>query len=69
MSNSMLVIAFTFLSMGAVAVLMWKLVQKQEQQDPDFEQKLAADDRRARANRQAASKAASPKPADPQGKK
>jgi len=29
-------------------------VQKQEKNDPKFEEKLAADDRRAKANRQAA---------------
>ena len=47
-------IAFTFLSMGAFAFLMWTSVQKQEKNDPKFEEKLAADDRRAKANRQAA---------------
>jgi len=47
-------IAFTFVSMGAFAYLMWTLVQKQEKNDPKFEEKLAADDRRAKANRQAA---------------
>ena len=40
--------------MGAFAFLMWTLVQKQEKNDPKFEEKLAADDRRAKTNRQAA---------------
>ena len=51
---SITAIAFTFFSMGAFAFLMWTLVQKQEKNDPKFEEKLAADDRRAKANRQAA---------------
>ena len=51
---SFIAIAFTFLSMGAFAFLMWTLVQNQEKNDPKFEEKLAADDRRAKANRQAA---------------
>ena len=51
---SVTAIAFTFLSMGAFAFLMWTIVQKQEKNDPKFEEKLAADDRRAKANRQAA---------------
>ncbi|MSR33265.1 MAG: hypothetical protein EXS12_00435 [Phycisphaerales bacterium] len=51
---SITAITFTFLSMGAFAFLMWTLVQKQEKNDFKFEEKLAADDRRAKANRQAA---------------
>ena len=51
---SITAIAFTFVSMGAFAYLMWILVQNQEKNDPKFEEKLAADDRRAKANRQAA---------------
>ena len=65
-------IAFTFLSMGAFAFLMWTLVQQQDKNDPKFEEKLAADDRRAKANRQAAGMEAGaatgqvPKPIAPQ---
>ena len=46
---SITAIAFTFVSMGAFAFLMWTIVQKQEKNDPKFEEKLAADDRRAKA--------------------
>ncbi len=62
---SVTAIAFTFLSMGAFAFLMWTLVQKQEKNDPKFEEKLAADDRRAKANRQAVGQIQQQSPQEP----
>jgi hypothetical protein len=70
---SLLVIGITFLSMAAVGVLIWRLVQNQEVNDPRFESKLKADERRAKANRSraaelrhdASSRAAAPTASDP----
>lgn len=42
-----------FLTMGAIAVVIWKVLARQEAADPDFERRLKADERRALSNRQA----------------
>ncbi len=39
--------------MGAIALVLWKILARQEAGDPDFERRLKADERRAMANRQA----------------
>jgi hypothetical protein len=55
--------AFTFLAFGVIAWALWRLLHRQESADPEFQRRLQADDRRARANRQAAARGAAP-PAD-----
>ena len=48
--------ALSFLSMGILAVVIWRILRHQEKSDPSFERHLDADDRRARANRNAAAR-------------
>ena len=48
--------ALSFLAMGFMAWVIWRLLARQEQADPDFERRLKADERRARANREAAAR-------------
>ena len=55
--------AFTFLAFGVIAWALWRLLHRQESADPEFQRRLQADDRRARANRQAAARGAT-RPAD-----
>jgi len=53
----------TFLGFGVATWALWRLLNRQESADPEFQRRLQADDRRARANRQAAARGAAP-PAD-----
>jgi hypothetical protein len=46
----------SFLAMGILAWVLWRLLARQEQGDPDFQKRLQADERRARANREAAAR-------------
>jgi len=46
----------SFLAMGILAWALWRLLARQEAQDPAFDRRLRADDRRARANREAAAR-------------
>jgi hypothetical protein len=46
----------TFLAFGVIAWALWRLLTRQEAGDPEFQRRLQADDRRARANRQAAAR-------------
>jgi hypothetical protein len=55
--------AITFVAMAIVAWLLWRLLAHQESRDTGFQRRLEADDRRARANRQAAARP--PEPSDP----
>jgi hypothetical protein len=48
--------ALSFLAMAVLAAVLWRILRRQEQSDPDFERRLEADDRRARANREAAAR-------------
>ena len=50
----------TTLSMLAIGYLAWKTIQKQESKDDTFEEKLRADEERARQGREA--EAASTRP-------
>lgn len=45
-----------FLAMGIVAFVIWRVLSRQESSDPGFERRLKADERRARANREAAAR-------------
>lgn len=46
----------SFLAMGILAWVLWRLLARQEEADPDFQKRLQADERRARANREAAAR-------------
>ena len=46
--------------MGVIAFLLWKLLARQEAADPEFERRLQADERRARANRMADARRSGP---------
>jgi hypothetical protein len=46
----------SFLAMGILAWVLWRLLARQEEADPEFQKRLQADDRRARANREAAAR-------------
>jgi hypothetical protein len=46
----------SFLAMGILAWMLWRLLARQEEADPDFQKRLQADERRARANREAAAR-------------
>ncbi len=39
-------------SMAAIGFITWKLVNRQERKDPEFQAKLDADDERARKGRE-----------------
>jgi hypothetical protein len=52
----------SFLAMGILAWVLWRLLARQEQADPSFQKRLQADERRARANREAAARQGSPPP-------
>lgn len=54
-----------FLTMGVIAVVIWRLLSRQERADPDFERRLQADERRARANREAAARGQREPPPSP----
>ena len=47
----------TTLSMLAIGYLAWKTIQKQESKDDTFEEKLRADEERARQGREAEARA------------
>jgi hypothetical protein len=47
----------TTLSMLAIGYLAWKTIQKQESKDDGFEEKLRADEERARQGREAEARA------------
>jgi hypothetical protein len=44
-------LVLAIVGMVAVAIVAWRVVQKQERDDPEFEAKLRADDERAAAGR------------------
>lgn len=44
-------IFITVVSMVAIALIVWKVVNYRESKDPKFQQKLKADDERARKGR------------------
>ncbi|MBM4006433.1 MAG: hypothetical protein FJ292_02545 [Planctomycetes bacterium] len=46
----------SFLAMGILAWVLWRLLARQEEADPDFQKRLRADERRARANREASAR-------------
>jgi hypothetical protein len=48
--------ALSFVAMAIVGWAIWKLLARQEQGDHDFQRRLDADDRRARANREASAR-------------
>ena len=56
--------ALTFLAFGVLAWALWRLLNRQEAGDADFQRRLQADDRRARANRASAARDA-PTPPEP----
>jgi cytochrome c-type biogenesis protein CcmH/NrfF len=41
----------TCIAMGVAGTIVWKLLQRQEADDPEFQKKLDDDDARARRNR------------------
>ena len=45
-----------FLTMIVLAIALWRLLSRQEESDPGFQRRLDADDRRARAKREAAAR-------------
>ena len=49
--------ALSFLTMAILALVIWRILRRQEAADPSFERRLKADERRARANRDAAARA------------
>ena len=54
--NAPMKMALSFLAMGILAMVLWRILRHQESSDPSFERRLDADDRRARANRNAAAR-------------
>ena len=65
--NARMKMALSFLSMAILAVVIWRILRHQETSDASFERRLKADDRRARANREAAARdnRSGPPPAPP----
>jgi len=57
----------TFVAFGVAAWTLWRLLNRQEAGDPDFERRMKADERRARASRQARARASlgAPPPGPP----
>jgi hypothetical protein len=47
----------TFVAFGVLAWALWRLLNRQEAGDPGFERRMKADERRARASRQARARA------------
>ncbi|MDA0213756.1 MAG: hypothetical protein O2875_00150 [Planctomycetota bacterium] len=47
-----LFLIITLVSMTAIGLRVWKLVNRQERRDPNFQAKLDADDVRARKGRE-----------------
>ena len=54
-----------FFTIGVVAVVIWRVLSRQEASDPDFERRLQADERRARSNREAAARGDQTPPPSP----
>ncbi len=57
--NAAMHLVLTFLGFGLAAWALWRLLKRQESADPDFERRLQADERRARANRMNAARGSS----------
>ncbi|MFZ4722865.1 MAG: hypothetical protein ACOYMI_06915 [Phycisphaerales bacterium] len=55
----------SFLAMGILAWVLWRLLARQEEADPSFQKRLQADERRARANREAAARQLPQEPRQP----
>ena len=55
----------SFLAMGILAWVLWRLLARQEESDPSFQKRLQADERRARANREAAARQSPPQEPGP----
>ena len=65
--NARMKMVIGFLTMIVLAIALWRLLSRQEESDPGFQRRLEADDRRARANREAAARSSHAPPTGANG--